>query len=85
MVIGEVTFIHKRKKYGFIEIPNDADDYFFYLDETELVSPDEIDVGTTVSFTREEGERGPKATNIELPEGDQGRTTTTEEMRLRRL
>ncbi|MFB6292421.1 MAG: cold shock domain-containing protein [Candidatus Nanohaloarchaea archaeon] len=59
---GTVKFFHDRKNYGFIETDEMDDDVFFHIEEVD----DDLDVeeGTEVEFDQEEGDRGPKATNV---------------------
>lgn len=60
---GTVAFFHDRKKYGFIESDEADDDVFFHVDDLEV---DSVEEGAEVEFDSEEGDRGPRATNIEL-------------------
>ncbi|MFB6167195.1 MAG: cold shock domain-containing protein [Candidatus Nanohaloarchaea archaeon] len=60
---GTVAFFHDRKKYGFIESDEAEDDVFFHLDDLDQ---DSIEEGAEVEFDEEEGDRGPRATNIEV-------------------
>lgn len=60
---GTVAFFHDRKKYGFIESEEVDDDVFFHLDDLEV---DSIEEGAELEFDVEDGERGPRATDIEV-------------------
>lgn len=60
---GTVAFFHDRKKYGFIESEDEEDDVFFHLDD---IDQDSIEEGAEVEFDVEEGDRGPRATDIEV-------------------
>ena len=62
---GTVKFFHDGDGYGFIETEEMDDDVFFHM--TELPEEvDELEEGDEVEFEQEEGDRGPKATNVEL-------------------
>ncbi len=58
---GTVKLWKQRKNFGFIETDEMEDDIFFHVSELE---GDSIDEGTEVEFDQEEGDRGPKATNV---------------------
>ncbi|MDY7083391.1 MAG: cold shock domain-containing protein [Halobacteria archaeon] len=62
MTDGTVTFFHDKKGYGFIDTEEEDDDVFFHISE---VSGTSIEEGTEVSFEITEGDKGPKAVNIE--------------------
>jgi len=63
---GTVKFFHDRKGYGFIErndTDEDADDdVFFHMEDIE--GPD-LEEGEEVQFDVEEGDKGPRAANLE--------------------
>jgi CspA family cold shock protein len=63
---GTVKFFHDRKGYGFIErddTDDDADDdVFFHMED---VGGPDLEEGEEVSFDVEEGDKGPRATNLE--------------------
>lgn len=59
---GEVKFFHDKKKYGFIETEDADDDVFFHVNDLDI---EEIEEGTEVEFDTEEGDKGPKAVNLE--------------------
>ncbi len=59
---GTVKFFHDRKNYGFIETKDMDDDVFFHKDEMEADLT--VEEGTEVEFEQEDGDRGPKATNV---------------------
>jgi CspA family cold shock protein len=62
---GTVKFFHDGDGYGFIETEDMDDDVFFHM--TELPEGvDELEEGDEVEFDQEEGDRGPKAVNVEL-------------------
>ncbi len=59
---GTVKFFHDQKNYGFIETDEMDDDVFFHVSELDS---DSISEDTEVEFETEEGDRGPKAVNVE--------------------
>lgn len=59
---GEVKFFHDMKNYGFIKPEEGEDDVFFHISE---VDADTIAEGDEVEFEQEEGDKGPKAVNVE--------------------
>lgn len=58
---GNVKFFNKSKGFGFIA-SEDGKEYFVHL--TGLAPGVSIADGDEVQFDVEEGERGPKATNV---------------------
>jgi len=62
---GTVKFFHDGDGYGFIETEDMDDDVFFHLSELPE-GVDEVEEGDEVEFDQEEGDRGPKAVNVEL-------------------
>ena len=58
---GKVKFFNKSKGFGFITA-EDEKDYFVHL--TGLAPGVSVADGDDVEFDVEEGERGPKATNV---------------------
>ncbi|MCJ7450794.1 MAG: cold shock domain-containing protein [Candidatus Nanohaloarchaeota archaeon QJJ-9] len=60
---GEVKFFHDMKNYGFITPEDGGDDVFFHISE---VDTDSIGEGDEVEFETEEGDKGPKAVNVEV-------------------
>jgi CspA family cold shock protein len=61
---GKITFFHDQNGYGFIETEEMDDDVYFNLDEQE--DDLEVEEGDEVEFDQEEGDRGPKATNMSV-------------------
>ncbi|MBD3260675.1 MAG: cold-shock protein [Candidatus Altiarchaeales archaeon] len=59
---GTVKFFNRNKAFGFIN-GDDGKDYFVH--ETGLASGVSIDEGDRVSFDIIQGDRGPKAENVE--------------------
>lgn len=66
MVEGTVKFFNRTKSYGFID-GDDGTSYFVH--ETGLKAGTAIDEGDRVSFNAVEGEKGPKAEEVEKLEG----------------
>ena len=62
MVSGTVKFFNRTKHFGFIA-GDDGTDYFVH--STGLNPGVAIDEGDKVSFDVVEGDRGPKAVNVE--------------------
>lgn len=58
---GTVTLFKSRENFGFIESDEMDDDVFFHVSELE---GDSVNEGDEVEFDQEEGDRGPKATNV---------------------
>ncbi len=61
---GTVKFFHDRKNYGFIETDEMDEDVFFH--SSELEEGESVEEGDEVEFEQEEGDRGPKAVNVEV-------------------
>jgi len=59
---GTVKFFHDQKNYGFIETEEMDEDVFFHVSELDT---DSISEDTEVEFETEEGDRGPKAVDVE--------------------
>jgi CspA family cold shock protein len=59
---GTVTLFKSQKNFGFIESDEMEDDIFFHVSE---LPEDSIEEGTEVEFTQEDGDKGPKAVDIE--------------------
>jgi len=62
MVEGTVKFFNRMKGYGFIN-GDDAKTYFVH--KTGLKEGVEIDEGDKVTFKAVEGDKGPKAEDVE--------------------
>lgn len=62
MVEGTVKFFNRMKNYGFI---NGDDGKVYFVHATGLKSGVEIDEGDRVSFKAVEGDKGPKAEDVE--------------------
>jgi len=62
MVEGTVKFFNRNQNYGFI---NGDDGKTHFVHGTGLKEGTEIDEGDRVSFTATEGDKGPKAEDVE--------------------
>ena len=59
---GTIKLFKRQSNYGFIETDEMDDDVFFHVSEVEEgYSPEE---GDEVEFDQEDGDKGPKATNV---------------------
>ena len=63
MVTGTVKFFNRTKNFGFIT-GDDGKDYFVH--SSGLKPEVTITEGDKVSFEATEGDRGPKAENVEM-------------------
>ena len=62
MAEGTVKFFNRMNRYGFI---NGDDGKTYFVHKTGLKEGVELDEGDRVSFKAVEGERGPKAEDVE--------------------
>ncbi len=62
MVEGTVKFFNRMNRYGFI---NGDDGKTYFVHETGLAKGTRVDEGDRVSFKAVEGDRGPKAEEVE--------------------
>jgi CspA family cold shock protein len=67
MAEGTVKFFNRTKNFGFI---NGDDGKSYFVHATGLKQGTSIDEGDRVSFDASEGEKGPKAENVEKSEGN---------------
>ena len=61
---GTVKFFHDQNGYGFIETDEMDDDVYFNVEDQD--DGFEVEEGDEVEFEQEEGDRGPKATDVTL-------------------
>jgi len=54
------------KGFGFISRDGETKDLFFHSNDLSGVSFDELEVGASVTFDVEDGEKGPSAKNVKL-------------------
>ena len=62
MVEGTVKFFNRMNRYGFI---NGDDGKTYFVHKTGLKEGVELDEGDRVSFKAVEGDKGPKAEDVE--------------------
>ncbi|WP_327418565.1 cold-shock protein [Streptomyces sp. NBC_01233] len=68
MVAGRVVRFDGARGYGFIAPENGQEDVFLHVND--LLIPEAcLRTGLAVEFEIEEGDRGPKASSVRLPEG----------------
>ncbi|MFF9019778.1 cold-shock protein [Streptomyces eurythermus] len=68
MVAGRVVRFDSSRGYGFVAPEGGGEDVFLHVND--LLIPEEyVRPGLVVEFDVEDGERGPKASNIRLAEG----------------
>jgi len=76
MAEGTVKFFNRMKRFGFVD-GDDGKSYFVH--ETGLKSGVSIDEGDRVSFKAEEGDKGPKAEDVEKLDGKSEEKSEKEE------
>jgi len=59
---GTVKFFNEAKGFGFLVSNDDDKEYFVHI--SGINNNEILQEGQSVSFSIEEGERGPKATNV---------------------
>ena len=66
MLTGKISYYNEVKKYGFITRDDGLRDVFFHV--SEVLGDDGIvpRIDQVVSFSVEQGDRGPKAVNIKI-------------------
>jgi len=62
---GKVKRFNKEKGYGFIESEN-GKEYFFHYSSLNVKGFKTVDIGADVAFTPEQGEKGERATDIDV-------------------
>ena len=60
---GTVKFFNEKKGFGFIEREN-GEDVFFHFSAIQTTGFKTLNEGDRVTFDIEQGDRGPKATNV---------------------
>ncbi|GHG94147.1 cold-shock protein [Streptomyces rubradiris] len=68
MVAGRVVRFDSSRGYGFVAPEGGGEDVFLHVNDL-LVPEEYVRPGLVVEFDVENGERGPKASNIRLAEG----------------
>lgn len=65
---GKVKWFNSTKGFGFIEPENGGDDVFIHFSEIQMEGYKALNQGQAVEFDFEDGEKGPKASNIKAIE-----------------
>jgi cold shock protein len=73
VVAGRVVRFDSARGYGFIAPEGGDEDVFLHVNDL-LIPESSVRAGLAVEFEVEEGDRGPKALSIRLPEGAQSPT-----------
>ena len=69
---GKVKFFNKGKGFGFIS-GEDGKDYFVHMTGLkEGTTPDDMQENVSVTFDVVQGDRGPKAENVQLETASEG-------------
>ncbi|WP_280690179.1 cold shock domain-containing protein [Kitasatospora sp. GAS204B] len=74
MVTGRVVRFDATRGYGFIAPAQGGEDVFLHVNDLQIPEP-YIRPGLVVEFEIEDGDRGPKASFVRLPEGATPPTT----------
>lgn len=62
MARGTVSFFNNDEGYGFLESDDEDEDVFFHISAVPGTDPEE---GDEFEFDIEQGDRGPRATNMQ--------------------
>lgn len=73
---GTVKFFNQMKGFGFV-VGEDGKEYFIHI--TGIAQGVTLRENDAVTFDVEEGDRGPKATNVNLDSGDSAEEAPAEE------
>lgn len=65
---GTVTFFHDEGGYGFIDTDDSEEDVFFHMQDTDL--DEDLEEGDEVTFDIGQGDKGPRAENLERVDDD---------------
>ncbi|MEU3412115.1 MULTISPECIES: cold-shock protein [unclassified Streptomyces] len=68
MVAGRVVRFDSARGYGFVAPEGGGEDVFLHVNDS-LIPEEYLRSGLVVEFDVENGERGPKASNVRLAEG----------------
>lgn len=68
MVEGTVTYFDDEGGYGFIEVEDEDDDVFFHMSEND--EEEDLQQGEEVKFNVEQGDKGPRASDLERVNGE---------------
>lgn len=66
METGIVKWFNSEKGYGFITPDNGGKDLFAHFSAIQGAGYKSLEEGQRVSFTAEQGQKGPQATNIQV-------------------
>ena len=70
---GTVKWFDNDKGFGFIEMEDSSDDAFVHHSDIQMQGFATLQEGQRVSFELTQGDKGPKALNVEpLDKGDSG-------------
>tara|TARA_Y100000034_G_scaffold125020_1_gene174028 strand:+ start:1388 stop:1654 length:267 start_codon:yes stop_codon:yes gene_type:complete len=75
-VKGTVKFFNEMKGFGFIA-GEDGKEYFVH--QSDLKEGTRLNENDSVTFDVEEGDRGPKATNVELGSAEESTEESSEQ------
>ncbi|MFF2010959.1 cold-shock protein [Streptomyces sp. NPDC058195] len=75
MVSGRVVRFDGARGYGFIAPDHGGEDVFLHVNDL-LIPESYVHTGTAVEFEIEDGERGLKASSVQLAEGATGKPLT---------
>jgi cold shock protein len=68
-ITGKVKKFNKDKGFGFIT-GDDGKDYFFHYSALNVEGFKTVNVGAAVEFEPQEGERGPRAADINVTDAN---------------
>jgi len=78
MVAGRVVRFDSARGYGFISPDDGGEDVFLHVNDM-LMPESQIRRGVAVEFEIEDGERGPKASDVRLARGADGKPLTPDD------
>jgi CspA family cold shock protein len=64
-ITGKVKKFNKDKGYGFIT-GDDGKDYFFHYSALNVKGFKTVDIGASVAFEPQDGDKGPRAEDIDV-------------------
>ena len=62
---GKVVKVFRESGYGFVESA-EGDEVYFHRNAVASDGFDQLDIGTSVTFVREDGEKGPQASTLHV-------------------
>lgn len=66
--IGTVKWFNSAKGFGFIEPSDGGDDVFAHYSQIEMDGYKSLKEGQQVEYELDDGDKGPRATNIRMPD-----------------